>query len=59
MLYAKSCAAKRYDASNMETLDVKWRELEFIQSFANLRAQMCAADCGNPRRLDSGLPRIE
>jgi hypothetical protein len=30
-----------------------------IQSFAKLRAQMCTAVCGNPRRLDRGLPRIE
>jgi hypothetical protein len=29
ILYSKSRAAKRYDASNMGTLDVKWRELEF------------------------------
>jgi hypothetical protein len=30
-----------------------------IQSLAKFRAQMCAADCGNPRRLERGLPRIE
>jgi hypothetical protein len=28
ILYSKSRAAKRYDASNRGTLDVKWRELE-------------------------------
>jgi hypothetical protein len=30
-----------------------------IQSLAKFRAQMCAAYCGNPRRLERGLPRIE
>jgi hypothetical protein len=30
-----------------------------IQSLAKFRAQMSAADCGNPRRLEHGLPRIE
>jgi hypothetical protein len=30
-----------------------------IQSIAKIRAQMCAADCGNPRRLDCELPRIK
>jgi hypothetical protein len=30
-----------------------------IQSLAKFRAQMCAADYGNPRRLERGLPRIE
>jgi hypothetical protein len=30
-----------------------------IQSLAKFRAQMCVADCGNPRRLEHGLPRIE
>jgi hypothetical protein len=29
ILNSKSRAAKRYDASNRGTLDVKWRELEF------------------------------
>jgi hypothetical protein len=30
-----------------------------IQSLAKFRAQMCAADCGNPLRLERGLPKIE
>jgi hypothetical protein len=30
-----------------------------IQSLAKFRAQMCVADCGNPRRLERRLPRIE
>jgi hypothetical protein len=29
ILFSKSHAAKRYDASNRGTLDVKWQELEF------------------------------
>jgi hypothetical protein len=29
-----------------------------IQSLAKFRAQMCATDCGNPRRLELGLPII-
>jgi hypothetical protein len=32
-------AAKRYDASNRGTLDVKWRVLEFSH-FAKFRGQM-------------------
>jgi hypothetical protein len=30
-----------------------------IQSLAKFRAQMCAADCGNLRHLERGLPRTE
>jgi hypothetical protein len=30
-----------------------------IQSLAKFRTQMCAADCGNPRRLERRMPRIE
>jgi hypothetical protein len=28
-------------------------------SLAKFRVQMCATDCGNLRRLERGLPRIE
>jgi hypothetical protein len=50
ILYSKSRAAKRYDASNRGTLDVKWRELVF--SLLPSSALKCV-----PR--ERGLPRID
>jgi hypothetical protein len=47
-------SAKRYDASNRGDSRCKMVGAG-IPSLAKFRAQMCATDCGNPRRLERGL----
>jgi hypothetical protein len=47
---------KRYGSVNKGALDLKWLAQDFTMLWQT-PAQMCSADHGIPRYLDSGLPR--
>jgi hypothetical protein len=51
----KSRIKKIYDTTNKETVDVKWRELDFSLLLSSALKCMYTADRGNPQCLFRGL----